>query len=189
MKKTLIIAGAIAALAAPSSALAQDETPSAKQLAQQACKEERAAVGKATFRATYGTATKKKQKGQNAHRNCVRQRTGEAAAAKSSAQSSCREERGTTTESRAAFNEKYGTNKNKKNAYGKCVSAQAGDELAEETADRVNASEQCKEERGTTDESKDAFREKYGTNKNKKNAFGKCVSAIAKAQQDDQPEA
>jgi hypothetical protein len=26
-----------------------------------------------------------------------------------------------------------------------------------------------------------------GTNKNKRNAFGKCVSAIAKAQQDQQP--
>ena len=32
-----------------------------------------------------------------------------------------------------------------------------------------------------------AFKAKYGTNKNKSNAFGKCVSAQAKAQQDDAP--
>jgi hypothetical protein len=31
-----------------------------------------------------------------------------------------------------------------------------------------------------------AFKEKYGTNKNKKNAFGKCVSATAKADDDEQ---
>jgi hypothetical protein len=37
----------------------------------------------------------------------------------------CRAERGTTTESMAAFADKYGTNKNKKNAFGKCVSKAA----------------------------------------------------------------
>jgi len=189
MKKTLIIAGAVAALVVPGSAAAQTDTPSAKQLALQACKEERAAVGKTVFRQTHGTTTKQKQNGQNALRNCVRHRLGEAVAAKSEAQSSCREERGTTPESIAAFNEKYGTNKNKKNAFGKCVSAAAKAQLEEATDDRVNASEQCREERGTTEESKAAFREKYGTNENKRNAFGKCVSALAKAQQDDEPQA
>jgi hypothetical protein len=37
----------------------------------------------------------------------------------------CDAERGDTDESRAAFNEKYGTNRNKKNAFGKCVSQKA----------------------------------------------------------------
>ncbi len=34
----------------------------------------------------------------------------------------CKAERGTTAQSIAAFKEKYGTNKNKANAFGKCVS-------------------------------------------------------------------
>ena len=37
----------------------------------------------------------------------------------------CKAERGTTAASIAAFNEKYGTNKNKKNGFGKCVSKYA----------------------------------------------------------------
>ena len=46
----------------------------------------------------------------------------------------------------------------------------------------MNAAETCKTER---DANADAFKEKYGTNKSKSNAFGKCVSALAKAQNDD----
>jgi hypothetical protein len=41
------------------------------------------------------------------------------------AQKLCRAERGTTTATKAAFAQKYGTNKNKKNAFGKCVSQKA----------------------------------------------------------------
>jgi hypothetical protein len=37
----------------------------------------------------------------------------------------CREERGDTAASREAFRNKYGTNGNKKNAFGKCVSQKA----------------------------------------------------------------
>jgi hypothetical protein len=37
----------------------------------------------------------------------------------------CDAERGDTDETRTAFNEKYGTNANKKNAFGKCVSQKA----------------------------------------------------------------
>ena len=100
----------------------------------------------------------------------------------SAAEKACRAERGTTAQSRQAFTEKYGTNKNKKNAFGKCVSSKAkgeDDEADEDESDEVNASKKCKEERGTTAASMAAFAEKYGTNKNKKNAFGKCVSRAA----------
>ena len=97
----------------------------------------------------------------------------------------CKAERGTTTQSIAAFKEKYGTNANKANAFGKCVSgmvkkleAQADEQEAEA---EKNAAKQCKAERGTTAQSIAAFKEKYGTNKNKANAFGKCVSQLAKA--------
>jgi uncharacterized membrane protein YdfJ with MMPL/SSD domain len=47
---------------------------------------------------------------------------GTQAAPESAAEKACRTERGTTAASIAAFNERHGTNKNKKNAFGKCVS-------------------------------------------------------------------
>ena len=84
-----------------------------------------------------------------------------------------------------AFKLEYGTNANKANAFGKCVSGKtkktedATD--AEEQAEE-NAAKKCKVERGTTSTSIAAFKEKYGKNKNKANAFGKCVSKLAKAQ-------
>jgi hypothetical protein len=40
----------------------------------------------------------------------------------------CDTERGDTTETRKAFEDKYGTNHNKKNAFGKCVSQTAHDD-------------------------------------------------------------
>jgi hypothetical protein len=89
----------------------------------------------------------------------------------------CRSERGTTTATREAFRAKYGTNHNKKNAFGKCVSRRSRDEANERKAAKTNASKECSDERARGEE---AFNEKYGTNKNKKNAFGKCVSGKAK---------
>ena len=46
---------------------------------------------------------------------------------KTNAARECRSERGTTTDERAAFRAKYGTNHNKRNAFGKCVSAHVRD--------------------------------------------------------------
>ena len=68
-----------------------------------------------------------------------------------------------------AFKQAYGTNKNKRNAYGKCVSKHA------RTVDAIHsdAVKACKAEREANPA---AFAEKYGTNKNGKNALGKCVS-------------
>jgi hypothetical protein len=92
----------------------------------------------------------------------------------------CRFEQGTTAATREAFKLKYGTNHNKANAFGKCVSKAAKDESTESEAAKANAPTACRAEEGATDESKAAFAEKYGTNRNGKNAFGKCVSAKAK---------
>ena len=88
----------------------------------------------------------------------------------------CRAER---TANPTGFKEKYGTNHNKSNAFGKCVSQKAKEHEDGDDNDgdnRDNAAELCRAER-----SKDAaaFKEKYGTNHNKANAFGKCVSATA----------
>jgi ABC-type microcin C transport system permease subunit YejB len=95
----------------------------------------------------------------------------------------CKAERGTTEQSIAAFEAKYGTNANKANAFGKCVSALSKTKDQETTsAAEKNAAKKCKAERGTTPSSIQAFKDKYGTNANKANAFGKCVSKLAKEQ-------
>jgi hypothetical protein len=90
----------------------------------------------------------------------------------------CKAERGTTAATKEAFRLKYGTNKTKSNAYGKCVSRHAKSEERQREAALKNAAKTCKAERAADPA---AFAEKYGSNKNKKNAYGKCVSQTAKA--------
>jgi hypothetical protein len=97
------------------------------------------------------------------------------------AQQECRFERGTTDATHEAFRVKYGTNRNGKNAFGKCVAAAARRQSAERAQAEANAPQACRAEQGTTPESRAAFQARYGTNRNGKNAFGKCVSAKAKA--------
>ena len=91
------------------------------------------------------------------------------------------------------FKNHYGTNANKANAFGKCVSSKSKsktkaekDEAKDEDENDANeskaeeaAAKKCKAER--TSIGVDAFKAKYGTNANKANAFGKCVSKLAKA--------
>jgi hypothetical protein len=73
-----------------------------------------------------------------------------------------------------AFKLLYGTNANRSNAFGKCVS-----KLATQNAkNRANAAASCRTER-TADPA--AFATKYGTGKKHANAFGNCVSQTAKA--------
>jgi hypothetical protein len=80
----------------------------------------------------------------------------------------------------AAFKEKYGTNANKANAFGKCVAGKSKKaEEAEIEEARENAAKKCKAERASI--GVEPFKTKYGTNANKANAFGKCVSKLAKA--------
>lgn len=88
----------------------------------------------------------------------------------------------------AAFQKKYGTNANLRNAFGKCVSAKSKDDKDEKDAKDEDddkdekssgAAKVCKSERASM--GAEAFAKKYGTNHNLKNAFGKCVSGKAKA--------
>jgi hypothetical protein len=72
------------------------------------------------------------------------------------------------------FKQTYGTNHNRSNALGKCVSKQA----RVEHQNKSNAAKDCKAER---DAGVAAFEQKYGTGKKHSNAFGKCVSQKAKA--------
>jgi hypothetical protein len=86
------------------------------------------------------------------------------------AQAACRAQR--TAIGDAAFKLLYGTNANKANAFGKCVS-KASKGAEENDAAAVNA---CKTEQAAD---RAAFAKKYGTNKSGANALGKCMSATS----------
>jgi hypothetical protein len=76
------------------------------------------------------------------------------------------------------FNDTYGTNKNKSNAFGKCVSHRTSQNAKTEQKSTQNANATCNAEEAADPA---AFKAKYGTGKNGKNAHGKCVSQTAKA--------
>jgi len=98
---------------------------------------------------------------------------------KESAADACRAERSQVGE--ATFRATHGTNKNKRNAFGKCVSKRSSEARAQER----EAKSACKTEQRADPK---AFAEKYGTNKNKKNAFGQCVSAQSEEGMEEQTE-
>jgi hypothetical protein len=139
-----------------------------------------AAAGAFAALATPAVADKPVDKGPSAHAPKVKV---------PSAQKQCRDER--TAMGKDTFNLTYGTNKNQRNAFGKCVSkrnaatrdarkAARGDrsETASTVKDEVKAditaAKTCKADRKAD---ADAFAEKYGT---RRNAFGKCVSQTAR---------
>jgi hypothetical protein len=101
---------------------------------------------------------------------------------KTNAAQECRSERGSTSATREAFKTRYGTNANKSNAFGKCVSTRERAEQRQRAAATSNASKDCKTELAQIGEQ--AFATKYGTGKKGKNAHGKCVSQKAKAKKD-----
>jgi hypothetical protein len=179
MKRLLIITGALAMLALPvSNAAAAKPSKADKREAQNECRALRGTTDatreafEAEFK-SFGACVSAKAQEAKAERKSARK----------NASQECREERGDTATSREAFRQKYGTNANKKNAFGKCVSQKAKAKRAEqdkedaaEAEETKNAAQECDAERGGTPQSEKAFRDKYGTNANKKNAFGKCVS-------------
>ena len=118
---------------------AKAERKAARTNASRECREERGDTdaSREAFRAKYGT----NENGKNAFGKCVSQKAkakraeqdaedAEEAEERTNAAEECDAERGETQETRKAFEEKYGTNGNKKNAFGKCVSEKAreGDE-------------------------------------------------------------
>ena len=168
MRRTLIVAAAGATHGdGPGGALAADTTA---PTAAEACEAEKHDMGTKLFKKTYAAKSTAK-----AMSTCVDQREPAVDEDAQNAAQECKTERDADP---AAFTEKYGTNKNKKNAYGKCVSGKAEDATEEETEARVNAAQTCKAMRA---DDKAAFEEEYGT---KRNAFGKCVSATAKSGDD-----
>jgi hypothetical protein len=156
-------------------------TPTPRSQAEQQCRQERATLGKAAFDQTYGT----NKNGKNAFGKCVSHRTQQdkssQTSATKSAEKTCRSEEKADP---AAFKAKYGTNANKSNAFGKCVSQHAGSSCQQTESQEVkadeNAASQCRTEKKSDPA---AFKAKYGTNANKSNAFGKCVSQHAHQQE------
>jgi hypothetical protein len=93
-----------------------------------------------------------------------------------------------------AFKTKYGTNKNKANAFGKCVSGTSKDKAKKDKDEKDDdqdeadkdpgaAAKACRAERASI--GIEAFAKKYGTNHNLKNAVGKCVSGKSKKEKND----
>jgi Tfp pilus assembly protein PilV len=195
MRKFVIFVGVLGAVALPAAAQAGTTTsPADRQNAAQECRFERGttAATREAFTLKYGTNDSK----ANAFGKCVsktaREERTQRATAKTGAPQACKTEQGTTTESKAAFALKYGTNGKGKNAFGKCVSAkarelkqQADDQDRKDAIARKSAAKQCDEERGTTPATRDAFARKYGSGAKHRNALGKCVSKLAKTLRDD----
>jgi hypothetical protein len=174
MKRTLMIfaAAALASCVLTPAATAKKESPSAKQLASEQCRTEKQEMGNKSFKELYG--------GKRAMQTCKRQNEGEGEVALSNASQDCRAERDTMGEE--AFTAEYGDNNNGRNAFGKCVSGKASDEVEENGEETANAARDCKAERESMGE--EAFATEYGTNENRRHAFGKCVSE--KAQEDEE---
>jgi hypothetical protein len=169
MKRLTLTIAALVWIAAPS-ALAG---PSAQDPDAQACKAQRNTIGMSAFRLLYAPNGNPKA----AMEACLAQQQQVVTTEAKNAAKACKAERGTTQESRSAFEDTYGQNGNKKNAFGKCVSQKAGEAVEAEQEATLDAAKACKAERGTTAQSRETFTEKYG---GKKNAFGKCVSQKAK---------
>jgi hypothetical protein len=183
MKNMTLVTGLVLALVLPTVAVAKPSPDGGdKRAAMTECKTLRgqSAATREAFRAL-----------QRSFVACVKAKSAEEAreeqTAHKNASQTCREERAADVD---AFNEKYGTNANGRNAFGKCVSqlakakeAAADEQDAEDAAEQKNAAKECATERSADE---DAFAEKYGTNANNRNAFGKCVSQTVR--EDDEEE-
>ena len=108
----------------------QSSNAANRSSAAKACKAEQAMV-EADFRAAHGGKSFAETYGandndKNAYGKCVSKKSETASAQQETAvlkaSKACKTERGTTTESRTAFNAKYG---GKANAFGKCVSSKS----------------------------------------------------------------
>jgi hypothetical protein len=189
--KKLLITVAIAAmsLAAPAVSSAKVHPSKAdKNQAKHFCQDLRRSSGKENFAQMFGTG----KNHVNAMRNCKRSQSNkiarqDAKAAEQAHKNAAKDCKAERAQDPAAFKDKYGTGKNGKNAYGKCVSQHAKEnrqeakqEQEQREDDQVSAAKQCRDERSQDPQ---AFQDKYGTNGNKRNAFGKCVSQNAKKQE------
>jgi len=104
----------------------------------------------------------------------------------SSASTQCRAERSAMGE--ANLKSAYGTNRNKSNAFGRCVSRQTAQRDASRQSARACRAEQADTTFSATHGGK-TFDQYYGTNRNGRNAFGNCVSRKAQEATAEQQQA
>lgn len=181
MRKLALLA-AVAALALPATALADEASPasSSETAAGQLCKAQITQLTLATFKLTYGTNENR----SNAFGKCVAKLALASQTATTNAAKQCTAERDdasfATSHDGKSFALFYGGSEKARNAFGKCVSGKAKESVETTHETTVNAARQCKAELKADAA---AFRAKYGTGPRKANAFGKCVSAKAKAAQ------
>jgi len=181
VKKLIAVAAscALVAMLGTSSAAAEKPAPSPEQIASKACVDQKHAMGNKAFKALYG---------KRAMQTCKGKQSKSAKTKVANAAQTCKAEQADpnfpATHDGKTFDEVYGSNKNLKNSFGKCVSTKVQETQAEEAEKLQNAAQTCRAERSdpnfaATHDGK-TFTDFYGTNKNKKNAFGKCVSLTAK---------
>ena len=182
--KQLVIATAVA-LALPATALANGQGPADRMNAAEICQAQRAAMGPAVFRQTYGTNANR----SNAFGKCVSRQARTMHLARHAALKQCQAERKdpsfAQTHGGKTFEEFYGGGK--KSALKNCVAQKTQAAQQEQTERGVNAAKACQAQRaaiGARD-----FGLLYGTNRNRANAFGKCVSRLERESKTDEQNA
>jgi delta 1-pyrroline-5-carboxylate dehydrogenase len=103
--------------------------------------------------------------------------TAPAPSTQDAAQAACHAQR--TAIGDAAFKQLYGTNANKSNAFGMCVSKASKSAQANAAAAANTCKTAQSDPKFADTHSGKTFNQFYGTNKNGTNAFGKCVSATS----------
>jgi hypothetical protein len=167
---TIIAATAIACLAIAPAAMAENESPNPKQVANAFCHDQKKQMKAETgdnqaFKELYG--------GKRAMQTCKRENQGEA---ETFVQNAAQECKSFQEDDPAGFTAEYG---DKKNAYGKCVSDKAKEQSEEEAQNTANAAHFCKTYR---EDDPEGFTADYG---DRKNAYGKCVSDNAREDEEE----
>ena len=173
MRKHVFVAFVVA-LALPGSALADPTSEGDRRTAAEICQGQRADMGAAAFRQTYGTNRKR----SNAYGKCVSRHARAMHAARHAALEQCQAERKDPNFAQShggkTFEQFYGGGK--KNALRNCVAERTQAAEQQQVTRTVNAAKACEAQRtaiGASD-----FGRVYGTNASRSNAFGKCVSRL-----------
>lgn len=176
MKTRILMAALLGALVVPAVVFAATPNGQDRENAARTCKALRTSMGPTLFGQTYGTVQTNRR---NAMGRCVSQHARAEHQNGLSARDACAAEQADpnfpTSHDGKSFQQFYGN-------FGRCVSSKARAARAEERSDVLNAARRCKAERtrlGITE-----FRRTYGRGPSDRNAFGKCVSALANAQND-----
>ena len=172
--KRLILTFLLAAAVAPVAALAA--VPDAAKNASSDCTALQAKLGATAFTQAYATFGA-----------CVSRFSSLEQQNVAAAQTSCTAQQAdanfAATHNGLTFAQFYGTGKNGNNAMTRCVSAAAKTSSQTEQQARLSPSQTCRAARTRmAATSATLFAQTYGRNANDKNAFGKCVSAMARQQ-------